>query len=153
MALCAAASGGGSPAASAVLLSCAEANAHAEASSRLLTEELGHFDQAVEYICHEMRNPLHVVSGVLQTFDSEQLLDPAAVATEVSLMRQCVSEMIDVSNDLLDVSALRRGMLRVNVVPTALHDFLRALKQDPRCGDVIIAADDDVPAVVSIRCA
>jgi hypothetical protein len=78
---------------------------------------------------------------VLQTFDSEQLLDPAAVATEVSLMRQCVSEMIDVSNDLLDVSALRRGMLRVNVVPTALHDFLRALKQDPRCGDVIIAAE------------
>ena len=112
----------------------------------MLSEELGHFEQAVEYICHEMRNPLHVVSGVLQELQSDEL----GARAEVSLMRQCVGVMIDVSNDLLDVAALRRGALRVQVVPTALRDLLDSLKEDSRCSDAIIAAADNVPAVITV---
>ena len=115
----------------------------------MLSEELGHFEQAVEYICHEMRNPLHVVSGVLQELQSDEL-GARAAAAEVSLMRQCVGVMIDVSNDLLDVAALRRGALRVQVVPTALRDLLDSLKEDSRCSDAIIVAADDVPAVIIV---
>ena len=102
----------------------AAAEASAETATRVSHEELSRFERAIAYICHELRNPLHIVGGVLEQLEAG--LDAAAAATELAALRGAVEMMLAVTNDLIDLAALRQGKLRVTAAPTRVREVLDA---------------------------
>ena len=101
------------------------AEASATTAARVSKEELSRFERAIAYICHELRNPLHVVGGMLARLEAGGA-DAASIALEMSSLRSAVDVMFAVTNDLLDLAALRQGKLRITLVPTSLRDVLGA---------------------------
>ena len=68
------------------------------------------------YARAQLRNPLHAMQGAIQQLVSGEL-DPAAAREEVASLAHGLRVMVDITNDLLDVEALRAGRLRVRPVP------------------------------------
>ena len=72
----------------------------------------------------QLHNPLHAMHGAIAQLASGALT--AAATVEVASLTHGIDVMIGVSNDLLDVEALRRGRLRVKPAPTDIRQVLSA---------------------------
>ena len=115
-------------------------------------DDLSRFERAIAYICHELRNPLHVIAGVLYQLDSG-VLDAAAAAVEMSSLRACVGLMVDVTNDLLDLTALWQGKLRITRALASVRELVRVCTEHPltaTAARVTVEVSEDVPAMLLI---
>jgi signal transduction histidine kinase len=126
----------------------AAAEASAETAARVSKDELSRFERAIAYICHELRNPLHVVGGVLHQMEAG--IDTAALALEMVSLRSAVDIMFAVTNDLLDLAALRQGKLRVAATATSIRDVLGACVSAAALAGAWLSIADAVPSVVMV---
>jgi CheY-like chemotaxis protein len=71
---------------------------------------------------HELRNPLAPIAGALDLMD---LRDDAASRRERGIMRRQVAHLKHLVDDLLDVSRIASGKLRIDVAPVDLAAVVR----------------------------
>jgi signal transduction histidine kinase len=79
-------------------------------------------DEFLAVLGHELRNPLSPIVGALDLMD---LRDEAANRRERGIMRRQVSHLKHLVDDLLDVSRIAAGKLRLDVGPVNLADLAR----------------------------
>jgi PAS domain S-box-containing protein len=81
-------------------------------------------DETVGMVAHDLRNPLSAIkmlsSSTLE--DSEDL--PSAVAENLELIRSAAIQMDSLIQDLLDVTRVEAGQLRVDMTPIQMADLL-----------------------------
>lgn len=85
---------------------------------------------------------------------SSGALDAAAAAVELDSLSHGMSVMISITNDMLDVEALRAGRLRVSAAATDMRALLEECAVAMRQADGALRVDVDVapevPAIVTI---
>ncbi len=97
-----------------------EARDSAEAQSRLK-------DEFLATLSHELRTPMNVVLGWLETLTSEKpILDMRSVLTIVHRNARIQAKLID---DLLDMNRLVAGSLRIELAPVELADIVQGTIQ------------------------
>ena len=69
-------------------------------------------DQFLALLAHELRNPLAPLSNALQVFSSAQK-DPAIAAELLDIMRRQLRQMTRLIDDLLDLSRITTGRMRL----------------------------------------
>ncbi len=79
-------------------------------------------DEFLAVLGHELRNPLAPIAGAL---DLMELRDDAASRRERGIMRRQVAHLKHLVDDLLDVSRIASGKLRIDVAPVDLAAVVR----------------------------
>lgn len=78
---------------------------------------------------HDLRNPLSTIKGFLELFLTNALGDLTADQREVlNDMNQTSDHMLELINNLLDVTAIETGNLQLKRQPTELDKFLRVIQ-------------------------
>lgn len=83
-------------------------------------------ESVLSFACHELRNPLHAISASCEVLKStvpagaEPRQDVDAIGLAVAACQQVV-------DDILDLTALRSGRLRVNAAPLDVRHMMRQL--------------------------
>ena len=119
-----------------------EAVAEADQRSRL-----------VATVSHELRNPLHAVTGLSELLASDSSL-PASLHELASTLHRQVLQLTRVTDDLLDAAQLEIGDRGLRAGPTRVRRVvddvarLGRAAQDGRPVAVWASVDDRVPAVV-----
>uniref|UniRef100_A0A7S1G741 histidine kinase n=1 Tax=Bicosoecida sp. CB-2014 TaxID=1486930 RepID=A0A7S1G741_9STRA len=87
----------------------------------------------VSYICHELRNPLHHISGGLTLFLDDHLpIITGRMYEELCLLQQSVAQMVHVVNDILDIRKLEAGDIEVEIMGANVHSVVRDLAHQLR---------------------
>lgn len=84
----------------------------------------------VANVSHEMRTPLTVVSGFLETLEDMNAPDPAMTKRAIELMRQQTSRMTRLVEDLLTLSRLESTQNPLREENVNVPEMLRALHED-----------------------
>ncbi len=102
--------------------------AAAEAASRSKTEFLSHMS-------HELRTPLNAVLGFAQLLeiDRETPLQPGQ-RERVRLIREAGTHLLQMIGDLLDLTRIEAGQLRLQLGPVALPDLADDVRQMLQAG-------------------
>ena len=101
---------------------------------------------------HELRTPFQGVLGMIALAEDGPLTEPQA--EQLRTARESARHLLALLNDVLDVSTLENGQLRLVPAPTALHELLadiEALMDGPaRAKGIVLRMrrDGDVPAYV-----
>ncbi|HEY0007166.1 MAG TPA: ATP-binding protein [Tepidisphaeraceae bacterium] len=90
-------------------------------------------DRFLAVLSHELRTPLSPVLMSVAALESDATL-PAEVRAELAMIRRNIELEVRLIDDLLDLSRVRSGKLRIEPRPTNAHDLLRHV--------VTICADD-----------
>ncbi len=70
------------------------------------------------YICHELRNPLHGISGLIEGGIAE--VSPGSdAARNMALALETAGHMSSILNDMLDLSKARAGVIGCTFGPVA----------------------------------
>ena len=80
---------------------------------------------------HELRTPLFSLGGFLELM-SEEELDPKTQAEFIATMREQVERLTKLATDLLDLSRLDAGRMRVEQEPVDLADLADTLREEFR---------------------
>jgi len=100
---------------------------------------------------HELRTPLFSLGGFLELFTDEEL-DEETRAEFLETMREQVERLTRLATDLLDLSRLDAGQLRVEREPIELSEVARALVHEfqgvARTGDRALELELDGAAAV-----
>jgi signal transduction histidine kinase len=97
-----------------------------EQAARIQAEEATHLkDEFLATVSHELRTPLHAITGWVQLLRTGQLDEEAAQRAVESIERnaQAQGQLI---NDLLDISRIISGKLRLDLRPTQLARVIEA---------------------------
>ena len=82
---------------------------------------------------HDLRNPLSTIKGYLELFLTNALGELTADQRDVlNDMIETSDHMLELINDLLDVTAIETGNLQLNRQPTDLNDLLHAAQASLR---------------------
>jgi len=101
---------------------------------------------------HELRTPFQGVLGMIALAEDGPLTE--SQAEQLRTARESARHLLSLLNDVLDVSTLENGQLRLSPAPTALHELLadiEALMDGPARAKGItlrMRRDGDVPAHV-----
>lgn len=111
----------------------------AEANRKLL-EMVQQREDAIAVTSHELRNPLTVMTGVVEAFldQSHELSPEERMQTWRRLERQ-TARMAKVVEQFLDAARLESGLFRPHPVPSTLLDVV--LERLPELGDVASTVD------------
>jgi signal transduction histidine kinase len=82
-------------------------------------------DDFLATLSHELRTPMTAIMGWAQMLDEEQL-DPATQELAVDSIRSSSSAQAQLIDDLLDVSRITAGKLRIDVRPIDLEPVVRS---------------------------
>jgi signal transduction histidine kinase len=100
---------------------------------------------------HDLRSPLTVISGVISFFTSGRLgeLTPEQ-KNMVSMMERNAQTLIELVNDLLDVSKIESGTMRLDLTSIDLRGLLDEVREtmEPLAREKGIALEDEVGAGV-----
>lgn len=103
-------------------------------------------DQFLAVLSHELRTPLSPVVMSIAAMEDDPCL-PAALRDDVAMIRRNVELEAKLIDDLLDMSRVISGKLRLQMQPTSVHDTLRHVFQvcagDLRGKELDLAADLD----------
>jgi signal transduction histidine kinase/DNA-binding NarL/FixJ family response regulator len=92
-----------------------QAKEYAEAATRAKSEFLANMS-------HELRTPLNGVLGYAQLMQRSQTLT-ADQRESVDAISKCGSHLLDLINDVLDLSKIEAGRMEVEPAPTDLHQL------------------------------
>ena len=102
-----------------------ERTAELNRANEALRDEDRRKNDFIAMLAHELRNPLAPIRNALEimrlTAD-----DPEAVARSRAMLERQVGQMVRLIDDLLDVSRITTGKLRVQLEPTALREVVEA---------------------------
>jgi signal transduction histidine kinase len=101
---------------------------------------------------HELKTPLFSLSGFMELID-EGDLDPATEKEFLSLMRQQVDRLTDLSLSLLDLSQVDSGAVRLEAGDIDMTAVTRAVIAEFRPGAEIRGVDIEVAAPVELPAA
>jgi signal transduction histidine kinase len=85
---------------------------HAQETQRLALEEASRLkSDFIGFVAHELRNPLTTIRGTVQTMlaDSERTLEPEIVQEFHEAIEADADRLLDMINELLDISRLEAG--------------------------------------------
>ena len=85
-------------------------------------------DWFIAYLSHEMRSPLSVISGGVDLLHHTD--NPQAQRRHLKVLKSATAGMVRLMDDVLDISALERGQVRLDVVPMDLSSLLRTLETE-----------------------
>lgn len=109
---------------------------HRQETQRLALEEAGRLkSDFIGFVAHELRNPLTTIRGVVQTLmaDQENTLDPATREEFYEAIEADADRLLDMINELLDVSRLEAGRALTLAVSTVeLRPLLEKLARRHR---------------------
>ncbi|WP_193199972.1 chemotaxis protein CheB [Nostoc sp. MG11] len=94
------------------------ARLEAEASNRTK-------DEFLSILSHELRNPLHAILGWSQLLQ-EQKLDAAKMNRAIDMIQRSARAQTQMIEDLLDISRITTGKLRLNICPIDLISVMKA---------------------------
>lgn len=77
-------------------------------------------------ISHELRTPLTLISGPLDTVLEKGIEQPEA-ASDIALARDNSQKLLDLVNEIMDLSKLESGKLELNKKPLPLHKTLKRI--------------------------
>lgn len=101
------------------------ARAHAEEASRLK-------DEFLATISHELRTPLSAILGWCALLRDARRRDPASVARGLDVIERNARAQLRIVEDVLDVSRIIRGALRLDVAPVDLEPLARDVLESTR---------------------
>ena len=78
----------------------------------------------ISMLSHELRTPLNPVMMVIHAWKTEKLL-PAAFLPDLEIIHRCVQIQTKLIDDLLDITAITHGKLKLEFQPQDVHDILR----------------------------
>ncbi len=81
-------------------------------------------DEFIALLAHELRNPLAPISSGIEILQRSDL-DPAIAARVTLTMSRQAAQLVRLIDDLLDVSRIRSGRLRLRKTHVALADIVR----------------------------
>ncbi len=81
-------------------------------------------DEFLAVLAHELRNPLAPIRNAVQVI--ARASDPQAIGAAAALLERQVSQMVRLIDDLLDVSRVAQGKLRLRRTPTTLAPIVDA---------------------------
>jgi PAS domain S-box-containing protein len=84
-----------------------------------LRESNRHKDEFLAMLAHELRNPLAPISNAVHVLNAISSQEPAAVEARALIERQ-VEHLVRLVDDLLDVSRLTRGLIKLQKGPVDL---------------------------------
>jgi signal transduction histidine kinase len=108
-----------------------EARRAAEAAQEQLTRLDKQKDRFLATMSHELRNPLAPIMNVVEILKRQNLDDPT-VRWARTILRNQVSHMAHLVDDLLDASRITQGKIRLQVEPVVLADALTVAIQAAR---------------------
>ena len=119
-----------------------EAVAEAERRSRLLAT-----------VSHELRNPLHAMSGLTELLASDGSLGPSQRDLAGSLLRQ-LRHLTSVTDDLLDSARVEVGRFELRPAPVAVRDLVADVVQAGQSSadgriEVSGTVSDEVPHLIT----
>ncbi len=128
-----------------------------EAIAALRDEAVAEADERsrmVATVSHELRNPLHAMSGLAELLASDPLLGPAQSDLAESLLRQ-LKRLTSVTDDLLDTARLEVGRFELRPAPVVVRDLINDVVRTGRSAadgriDVVCEIDDDVPHLITV---
>ncbi|MDH3755881.1 MAG: ATP-binding protein, partial [Acidimicrobiia bacterium] len=74
-------------------------------------------------VSHELRTPMNAILGFAELIDTDQLAE--ADADSLTHIRQAGSHLLELINEVLDVTAIESGTLRLDPEPVDVDDLLR----------------------------
>ncbi len=95
----------------------------AESANEQLEDDHRRKDEFLATLAHELRGPLAPMSNVIQVMRHKEIGDPDIVWARDVLDRQLV-HITRLIEDLMDVSRITEGKLRLRLEPVALHDAI-----------------------------
>ncbi|MDZ7776063.1 MAG: tetratricopeptide repeat protein [Bacteroidales bacterium] len=115
-----------------------QAKERAEESDRLKTRFIANMS-------HEIRTPVNTIGGFATELNNEK--NPAERARYIEMIKKSADRLINLVDDLIDISKLEAENLKVEVVPVDLHELLRTLIEKYRhkiqqAGKPLIIIDD-----------
>jgi CheY-like chemotaxis protein len=88
-------------------------------------------DEFLAMLGHELRNPLGVISTVVQLLDRKQPPDPEVQELQSTIKLE-VSQLARLLDDLLDISRIARGLIRLKKEPCDLAMIVRDVAEGRR---------------------
>ncbi|HEY9664607.1 MAG TPA: ATP-binding protein, partial [Allocoleopsis sp.] len=76
---------------------------------------------------HELRTPLNAILGFTQLLQQKPAL--RGVETELNIIHQSGEHLLDLVNDVLEMSKIEAGQITLNPAPFDLYQLLNALKE------------------------
>ena len=96
---------------------------------RLLAEEATQAkSQFLASMSHEIRTPLTSIIGFSETLQDKSM-NSEDQAQAINTINRCGTHLLNVINDILDVSKIEAGKIEVEVMPTPIFPLLHEVKQ------------------------
>ena len=74
-------------------------------------------------LSHELKTPMNPVMMLIHAWKTEKLL-PASFLPDLAIMQRCVEIQTRLIDDLLDITAIIRGKLKLEFKPQDIHELL-----------------------------
>jgi signal transduction histidine kinase/CheY-like chemotaxis protein len=107
-------------------LASQEAIRRAEEAIRLSEQANRAKDEFLGIVSHELRTPLNAILGWSQLLRGDKIPDPAMVAKGLTVIERNSRAQVKLIEDILDVSRIISGKLRLELRPMDLDHVLRA---------------------------
>lgn len=107
--------------------------AQAEAALQTLTTKLElerHKDEFLSFVAHELRTPVTVIHGYVQLLERQLRGEDESTRRKLQAIDRGTAQLIDVINDLLDLSRMQTGRLEYRFVPVDYADIVRAVAEE-----------------------
>jgi CheY-like chemotaxis protein/anti-sigma regulatory factor (Ser/Thr protein kinase) len=104
-----------------------EALLDAERAARLEAQRAAHMkDEFLATVSHELRTPLHAILGWAQVFQVPGLVKPDEIARGVDAIQRNARAQVRLIDDLLDLSRIMGGRVRLDLQRLMLHAVVEA---------------------------
>ncbi|HEX2570799.1 MAG TPA: ATP-binding protein [Polyangia bacterium] len=108
-----------------LLVSAQRARQQAEEANRLK-------DEFLAAVSHELRTPLSSILGWVRVLSARKTPDPASLAKGITIIERNTKALAQLIDDLLDISRIVTGKLKLEVLPVDLRQIIDAALDSAR---------------------
>jgi len=131
--------------------------AHAEelrAANEALRERNAEKDRIMSIVSHDLRSPLSGIRGLAELLQGAEAEDPALVREFAQLITDAADQLLDLINDLLEVTRVESGRARLSLSEVDLcqvaHSAIKLLEPIARSKELMLELDcPDTPLLLT----